>query len=221
MTEKFDVVIVGGGLVGSALACALGGSALRICLIEAKLFDQNWPDDGYDVRVCALTPATWKWLDSLKVWSRIENERHAAFDQVRVWDGDGTAEINFSASALGIQKLGYIVENRVALKCLREQLAGYDNVELLCPEVVEEISENHSGRRTLRNLTLDSGKSIRTGLLVAADGALSRIRRLGPNLAMSSLMEGFKQLFCNPTTQHAVVTQSGYTFFGSAIPAEK
>jgi len=172
-TEQFDVAIVGGGLVGSALACALAESALRICVIEANLFDRDWPQDEYDARVCALTPATARWLASLNVWPGIESERHAAFDQVRVWDGDGTADIHFSAVELGIPQLGYIVENRVALKCLRDQLSNYDNVTLLCPEVVEEIVESHPARLKLQN-----GPSIMARLLVAADGALSQVRQL-------------------------------------------
>jgi 2-octaprenylphenol hydroxylase len=171
MAEQFDIAIVGAGLVGSSLACALGGSALKICLIEAKSFDQSWPDHEYDSRVCALTPATRRWLSSLNVWPRIEKERHAPFDQVRVWDGDGTADIFFTAHELGIEKLGYIVENRIALKCLREQLGSYDNIKLLCPEVVDEIDP--PGR-----LKLQSGTSINANLIVAADGALSQIRLL-------------------------------------------
>lgn len=171
--EQFDVVIVGGGLVGSALACALAESALQICLIEANLFNQDWPQDGYDARVCALTPATRRWLGSLNVWPRIENERYAAFDRVRVWDGDGTADIHFSALELGLPQLGYIVENRIVLKCLRNQLKSYDNIRLYCPEVVDEIAEIHPSR-----LKLHSGKCITTRLLVAADGALSQIRQL-------------------------------------------
>jgi len=174
MAEQFDVVIVGGGLVGSSLACALGGSALKICLIEASIFNQDWRDDEYDTRVCALTPATRRWLESLNVWCRIENERYASFEQVRVWDGDGTADIHFSASELGIKNLGYIVENRIALKCLRDQLANYDNIKLICPDMVEDIAEIDVGI-----LKLQSGKSINTSLLVAADGALSQIRQLG------------------------------------------
>jgi len=172
-SEQFDVAIVGGGLVGSAFACALAQSTLKICLIEANDFDRTWSEHEYDNRVCALTPATRSWLDSIDVWPRIESERYAAFDQVRVWDGDGTAAIQFSAAEQGVPKLGYIVENRIALKCLRDRLQHCDNVRLFSPEVVEEVTERHPAR-----LTLNGGTAITARLLVAADGAQSQIRRL-------------------------------------------
>ncbi|MFQ5427041.1 MAG: hypothetical protein ACE5EV_08170 [Gaiellales bacterium] len=139
MAEQYDVIIVGGGLVGTSLAAALGGSSLQVAIIEPRAASGQWEPEGFDSRVCALTPATRDWLVELAAWRGIEAERYATFDDVCVWDGDGTASVHFAATDVGVDHLGYIVENRVTVKALAEATAAHRNIEWICPDAVETL----------------------------------------------------------------------------------
>ncbi|KAF9914707.1 putative ubiquinone biosynthesis monooxygenase [Lobosporangium transversale] len=104
--EQYDVVIVGGGIAGSALACALASgkasSTQKIALIEA--FDLsnhiNWSPrpDQYANRVSSLTPKSVAFLKKIGVWSELDLSRIAACEGMQVWDGVSGARIVFDAS---------------------------------------------------------------------------------------------------------------------------
>lgn len=173
MAEQYDVIVVGGGLVGTSLAAALGGSSLQVAIIEPKPEGREWDRRGFDSRVCALTPSTRDWLAELDAWKGIENERYAAFDDVRVWDGDGTASVHFSAAEVGVDHLGYIVENRVTVQALSDATSRFRNIEWIRPDSVATLDAEYPPTIQLR-----SGRELTASLVVGADGALSHIRRL-------------------------------------------
>src|SRR5687768_12600810 len=110
--SAYDVVIVGGGMVGSLLACALGGSALKVALVERQS-NVDALSESYDLRVSALTLASRTMLESVGAWTGIVRRRHAGVAAMRVWDADGGAEIHFSARDIGEPYLAYVVENAV------------------------------------------------------------------------------------------------------------
>ncbi|KAF9434155.1 putative ubiquinone biosynthesis monooxygenase [Entomortierella beljakovae] len=104
--DQYDVVIVGGGIAGSALACALASgkasSTQRIALIEA--FDLsnhiNWSPrpDQYSNRVSSLTPKSVAFLKKIGVWSELDTSRVAACEGMQVWDGVSGARITFDSA---------------------------------------------------------------------------------------------------------------------------
>lgn len=175
----YDVVIIGAGLVGSALACALGDSALRVALVEAGELSPEWPDsqaaiDGFDARVSALTVASRHWLQALGAWPGDQQQRVSPYEYMHVWDAEGTGSIRFSAAEVNQPVLGHIVENRLVAAGLLRRLKDGRNIEILAPVKLESLQAIDEGYR----FTLDNGNTLTTSLLVAADGANSRIRQL-------------------------------------------
>ncbi|MFR0689313.1 2-octaprenyl-3-methyl-6-methoxy-1,4-benzoquinol hydroxylase [Enterobacterales bacterium AE_CKDN230030158-1A_HGKHYDSX7] len=170
-----DLVIVGAGMVGSALALALEGSGLDILLLDGsplsvKPFDREAP---FEPRVSALSEASRRILQRLHAWDGIASRRAEPYREMQVWDGSGTGQIHFSAASVHAEMLGHIVENRVVQDALLERL--HDSALGLLPNArLEQL--RHSGDDWL--LTLSDGREIRTPLVVAADGANSAVRRL-------------------------------------------
>jgi 2-polyprenylphenol 6-hydroxylase len=177
LPQRFDVAIVGAGLAGSALAAALGGSALRIALIEAQPLSLEWPAlhdsvDNFDSRVSALTAASQRWLEQLGAWPMVAARRVAPYRHMQVWDGEGTGAIDFEAAAVNSPILGHIVENNLLQTALLHCISRHHNVQIFGATRVADFArqENHI------DIELDDGKTLRADLLVAADGANSRVR---------------------------------------------
>lgn len=172
---RADLVIVGAGMVGSALALALKDSGLEILLIDGsplsvKPFE---PTAAFEPRVSALSMASQRILQRVGAWPGIEARRTSPYGEMQVWDGSGTGHIHFSAASVHAEVLGHIVENRVVQDALLEQLHSSD-LGLLANARLEQL--RHSGDDWL--LTLADGREVRTPLVVAADGANSAVRRL-------------------------------------------
>ncbi len=180
MKEQFDVVIVGGGMVGAAVACCLGGSNLKVAVIEheyPQAFDASQP---HDLRVSALSIASKTILETVGAWQGIENKRLCPFKRMRVWEGAGDTE--FCSDDIGHSELGYIVENRLTQLALLERLENFSHIELICPVQITQL--NYSADND-SEVVLSNGRTLSTKLLVAADGAQSKIRQ-GVNLGVTS-----------------------------------
>lgn len=171
--SHFDIVVVGGGMVGTALAVALSGRGLGIGLIEIDAPAADLPE-AFDLRVSALNLRTRQFLDTLGAWSGIVAERHCPFQGMSVWDGDGTGHIEFSAADVGSDALGHIVENTLVQQALWAQAQARADITCFCPERLESLSR--AGETF--TLHLASGQALTAGLVVGADGALSRVRSL-------------------------------------------
>jgi 2-octaprenylphenol hydroxylase len=175
MELRADLIIVGAGMVGSALALALKDSGLDILLIDGsplsvKPFDAQAP---FEPRVSALSAASQRILERLGAWSGVTARRSSPYGEMQVWDGSGTGRIHFSAASVHAEVLGHIVENRVIQDALMEPLHD-SGIGLLPGARLERL--RRSGDDWL--LTLVDGRELRTPLVVAADGGNSAVRRL-------------------------------------------
>ncbi len=176
----FDIVIVGGGMVGAAMACLLADLPVRVALAD-RAADAPRPPTGdrrsprFDLRVSALTPASIALLDGIGAWPAIEAMRCCPFRDMEVWDADGSGAIRFSADALGAARLGAVVENSVVGAALRRRLAAAANVQVLAPC---EIVGLRVGTGEPATLTTGGGATLSASLVIAADGPGSSIRRL-------------------------------------------
>jgi 2-polyprenylphenol 6-hydroxylase len=172
--QYFDLVVVGGGMVGAALARACSGKGLRIALIETRPPQRSWPAGEVDLRVSALSRASQRILDRLGAWNRIDALGASPYRKMHVWDALGGGTIEFDAQALGEPDLGHIVENRVIQLALWETLESSSDLTLYCPASIADLVYGETGSR----LVLGDGQTLQGRLLVAADGRDSLVREL-------------------------------------------
>ncbi len=172
--ERYDVVIAGGGMVGATLACALGGTGLRVLVVEAREPRPFDPAQPHDLRVSAVSLGSQRVFEAVGAWPGMRARRVCPYRHMAVWDGEGRGSTAFDSADLGEPWLGHIVENRVVQLALLEAMAGFDNLDFRCPAAAERLALEADGAR----LQLDDGSEIAAGLVVAADGARSRIREL-------------------------------------------
>ena len=170
--DDLDVLIVGGGMVGLTLACALGNSRLRVAVVESTEPGDISADDPYELRVSAISRASQQVFTRLGVWQGMQQRRISPFEHMHVWDATGAGEIHFDAAELGVDALGHIVENTVTQAALLERLQQLDNVTWLCPAEVDTIDYQPAQSR----VSLADGRVLQARLLVGADGASSRVR---------------------------------------------
>ncbi len=170
--KEFDVVIVGGGMVGAAVACCLGGSGLKVAVVEQVIPELFSVDQPHDLRVSALSLASRQILESVGAWEGVLSRRSCPFKRMRVWETTGGTE--FNSDDINLPELGYIVENRVTQLALLERLTAFDNVELIAPAVIKQIAYKDSAPTCLE---LADGSQLQAKVLVAADGGNSRVRQ--------------------------------------------
>jgi 2-octaprenylphenol hydroxylase len=176
--QQFDLVIVGGGMTGLALAAGLAETSLQIAIIEAAPQPPVWHPEKLEIRVSALSEASKQLLDKLGAWSQMQRLRVNPYQGMVVWDSEGTAEVAFNAREAGVKNLGYLVENSVTQLGLLEAVKQQANLYWLRGVKPVEISEPLDAAGC-RELTLSNGEKIQAGLVVAADGAHSWLRQQG------------------------------------------
>ncbi|HQQ64294.1 MAG TPA: UbiH/UbiF/VisC/COQ6 family ubiquinone biosynthesis hydroxylase [Pseudomonadales bacterium] len=179
-----DIAIVGGAMAGSALACALAGSAYRVIVIENQQATAFTRDNFFDARVVALSAASQQFLEKLGVWQDIYAQRVSPYEHMQVWDAEGTAHIAFDCADVQQPALGYIVENSLIVDALQKKLQQADNIQWLCPASVADLRGNDPQASTCE-LVLHDKRTVHARLVVAADGAVSTLR----NLADIKIME--------------------------------
>lgn len=165
--ESFDIVIVGGGLTGAALALALADGPHRVALLE-----QHPPgplDETWDSRIYAFSPGNADWLRGLGGWPA--ELRAQAVYAMRIF-GDAGGHLTYDALDAGLPELAWIAENSHVVHALWQALAGHPQVRLIegRPEAVIWGQSDHV-------LLLADGSRVQAALLVGADGANSWLRR--------------------------------------------
>jgi len=167
----YDLAIVGGGIIGLTLACALKDSGLSVVLIEAKPYSiAAMKGQAYAVHLSSQLI-----LQGIGVWDKILPQIET-FRQVRLSDADYPGVVEFQPADLGTEVLGYVAEHQALLTPLQEFLQECPNVKYLCPAEVVQTQYHQDGVEITFNVEGES-RNIRTRLVVAADGTRSRIRQ--------------------------------------------
>lgn len=167
-----DVVVVGAGIVGAALALQLAQAGFDVAVIEPRAPAPWRLQDEVDLRVVALAPSSAELFGRLEVWKAIATARACAYRHMRVWDALAPGELNFDAADCGDAALGWVVENSLIQHVLWQALQNDSRVALHCPARVTGTEVDAQGR----TLVLDGGAPMSARLVVAADGADSALR---------------------------------------------
>ncbi|HZW25519.1 MAG TPA: UbiH/UbiF family hydroxylase [Gallionella sp.] len=171
---EFDIVIVGGGLVGASLAASLRHSGLSLALVESQC-SPALPEDpelaDWDPRIYAISPGSRRFLEEAGAWDHLATRRVAPVEEMRVFGDDG-AKLEFSAYEMGVPELACILENRELQHALWQVLRHQDNLTLLHPARCASLAVGTDSAE----LALQDGRSIRAKLVVGADGRDSWVR---------------------------------------------
>lgn len=202
-TQDFDIVIVGGGIVGLSFASELAASDFSVAVVEQ--YPLKPVSDQPDCRVSAINRFALQRFRQAGVFRSSLSQRVCAYEKMFVWDRTGAGQIQFDSAELGIAELGAIIENNVLQQMLLETVTSANNISYLCPEEIVDIdyapvvAESSHVKRAVSTLSLASGKRLSAKLLVGADGVNSKVRETA---AIQRAQQAYSQqgLVCNVQT---------------------
>ena len=171
----YDVLVLGAGPVGLALATALSRESFSVALVDRAplpVFDGPASDEDWDARVYAISPGSAEFLRAIGAWQRLPGERLEPIETMDV-RGDADGAIEFSAYELGERALAWIVEHRELCRVLVESARTGGRIETFAPAEPASIA----WRADAGLLTLAEGRVLSARLVVGADGVRSWLRR--------------------------------------------
>jgi 2-octaprenyl-6-methoxyphenol hydroxylase len=171
LTNFYDLIIVGGGIVGATLAAALKDSGLKIAIVEAQPLEKA----AARRQAYALSLLSERIFAGIGVWGAIAPQI-GKFNQIRLSDADHSGVVPFVTEELGTDYLGYVGEHHVILNALQDFIDRCDNIRWICPAQVSQVS--YLDTHAVVTLTVDGEEhQLQTQLVIGADGAKSKIRQ--------------------------------------------
>ena len=168
--NQYDIIIAGGGMVGSSLALALAPLNLRVAIVE-PVARTSAAQPSFDDRSTALSRSSQRMFEAMGLWDDIVAAA-TAITRIHVSDKGRFGFSHIDAEEQGVEALGYVVINRVLGDVLQDALGNVANVDVHCPARIEDANLAPDTAK----VTLDDGREFSADLLVAADGANSAVR---------------------------------------------
>lgn len=172
--NHFDIVVAGGGMIGSCLALAIAPLGLRVAVVEAIPRSESM-QPSFDDRSTALSRSTQRMFEAIGIWDDVVATA-TPVKQIHVSDKGRFGFAHIDAKEQGVEALGYVVINRVLGEVLQAGLQKVPSLELFCPSRIVAFSSSAE----LATVSLENAdgqtKQLTCDLLVAADGANSAVR---------------------------------------------
>ncbi len=172
VSQDSNITVIGGGMIGSCLGLGLAQQGHPVSIVEPyqpKPFDAQ---ESPDCRVSAVSISSIKLLKSLNVWQRIMDMRSQPYNTMTACEYDA-AKVELTAESVGQTCLGHMIENGVLQRALYEACMAHDNIQWLNHGFKQLVSNNANHGKSV---ILDNGQKVSTSMVVAADGANSRVR---------------------------------------------
>ena len=172
--EHYDIVIAGGGMIGTSLALALAPLGLRVAVVEA--IPRKAPaQPSFDDRSTALSRSTQRMFEAMGLWPGIVSAS-TAIRSIHVSDQGRFGFSHIDAEEQKVEALGYVVINRVLGAVLQEALHELDDVDVICPARIVDLELAPDSATAVVELAEGERQTLTCELLVAADGANSSVR---------------------------------------------
>ena len=174
----YDLVVVGGGMVGASFCCALeqalGETPLSILVIEAISPNANSAkQSSFDARSTALSFGSRKFLEGIGLWQALD-DAVSAIHEIQVSDRGRLGCVEINRDEQGVEALGYVVENKRLGQVLNARLNESGKINLLCPALVSSVKATEKGMLLGLNHG-DTETSVDASLVVLADGGKSPV----------------------------------------------
>jgi 2-octaprenylphenol hydroxylase len=223
---RFDIAIIGGGIVGLSFANELIASDFSVVIIERNELEAI--SEQTSCRVSAINLSALKRFHQAGLFQSLVSQspgpqsalaqRVCLFEKMFVWDQTGVGQIQFDSAELGVPELGAIIENNVLQQMLLDNVTAADNISYLCPQEITHIdyrlaeaeqvaskqatSAPAASTQAVSTITLSSGKKIQAKLLVGADGVNSNVRKVA---SIQRVKQSYLQqaLVCNVVTRES------------------
>ena len=169
---NYQVTIVGGGVAGALLALYLGKARVNTCLI-----DKGKPSlklaNPFIGRTTSLNLSSINSLREAGIWETIEKNSQQ-FEEIYVWDAEGSSSVQFNAAEISRKDLGVIVHNNIILEAIFNELEKIPEIRLIEDDSLMDIK--HDPHKV--EISTHAGLNIMSELLIGADGSLSKVRDL-------------------------------------------
>ncbi|USD64649.1 2-octaprenyl-3-methyl-6-methoxy-1,4-benzoquinol hydroxylase [Vibrio sp. SCSIO 43136] len=171
--SQFDIAIVGGGMVGAALAVGFAKQGKQVAVIEGDQPQAFSAEQAMDIRVSAISHKSVELLDQLGVWQAIKAMRVCPYRRLETWEHP-ECRTRFHSDSVGLDQLGFIVENRLIQLGLWQQFPTLSNLTVMSPNRLTDLKVGAESNQ----ISLDDGTELAAQWVIGADGANSKVRQL-------------------------------------------
>lgn len=209
----YDIVIIGGGLVGASMAAAFAGTSVRVAMVEARpAGSKNQP--SYDDRTTTLAYSSKCIFEAMGVWSQVDQDEVCPIRNIHISDQGHFGLTHLSAKESGLEALGYVVVNRILGKALYSRLHQAENIEIVSPAQVRDVCIGTTDAQCVIEQDRKQ-RTISAKLFVLADGGRSGLREsLGIQLEQTSYRQTAITAHVTPESFHEYTAYERFTRTG-------